>query len=116
MTTSQIINIVLIVLCAAVYGVTLYFKTRGSATEAAEQLIAEIEQSGLLGKDKMAFVVSRLVEMIPFPLRSVFTVARLQELAQEVFDNMKRYALEYLSRLDSKDTAKDSAEEEQTEG
>ena len=111
MTTSQIINIVLVVLCAAVYGVSMYFKTRGSATEAATQLIAEIEESGLIGKEKMAYVVSQLYLLIPSPLRAVFTEDRLRVLAQEVFDNMKNYALEYLKRIDKQDSEK---EEDQT--
>ena len=81
MTTAQIINIVLVVLTAAVYGISLYFKTRGSAAEAATHFIAEIESSGLVGADKMAYVVSRLVEMIPLPLKSVFTAERLQDIA-----------------------------------
>lgn len=103
MTTAQIVNIVLVVLCAAVYGASLYFKTRGSATEAATQLIAEIENSGLVGADKMAYVVGQLYALIPAPLKAVFTQDRLQILAQEVFDNMKQYALEYLERLDHKE-------------
>jgi len=110
MTTAQIINIVLVVLCAAFYGVCIYFKTRGSATEAATQLIADVEQSGMLGKDKMAFVVSQLYDLIPAPLKTVFTVERLQILAQEVFDNMKIYALEYLKRIDDKDKEPEEAE------
>ena len=100
MTTAQIINIVLVVLCAAVYGVSLYFKTRGSAAEAATQFIAEIENSGLIGAEKMAFVVKQLHELIPAPLKVVFTEERLRILAQEVFDNMKKYALEYFERID----------------
>ena len=103
MTTSQIVNIVLVVLCAAVYGVSVYFKTRGKAAEAATQFIAEVENSGLIGADKMAFVVSQLYALIPAPLKAVFTEERLQILAQEIFDNMKTYALEYLERLDKKD-------------
>jgi len=112
MTTAQIINIVLVVLCAAVYGISLYFKTRGSAAEAATQFIAEIENSGLLGPEKMAFVVGQLVGMIPLPLRTIFTAERLQEIAQEIFDNMKQYALEYLKRIDEEQEAPDVAEED----
>ena len=107
MTTAQIINIVLVVACAAVCGVCLYFKTKGSATEAATQLIAEIEQSGWVGKDKMAFVVGKLHELIPAPLKAVFTVDRLEVIAQEVFDNMKEYALEYLQRIDKEEEPKE---------
>lgn len=102
METSQIINIVLVVLCAAAYGVQLYFKTRGSVFESASQLISEIESSGLLGAEKMAFVVSKLFEMIPAPLKNVFTEKRLRELAQQVFENMKQYALERAKAADEK--------------
>ena len=102
METSQIINIVLVVLCAAAYGVQLYFKTRGSVFESASQLISEIESSGLLGAEKMAFVVSKLFAMIPAPLKTVFTESRLRELAQQVFDNMKKYALERAKAIDDK--------------
>jgi len=102
MEKSQILNIVLVVLCAAVYGVQLYFKTRGSVFESATQFISEIESSGLLGAEKMAFVVSKLFELIPAPLKSVFTEARLKEIAQEVFDNMKKYALERAKAIDEK--------------
>ena len=93
MDKSVILNIVLIVLCAALYGLRLYFKTKGSVFEAASQFIAEIESSGLVGPEKMAYVVSRLFALIPIPLKSIFTESRLQEIAQEVFDTMKEYAL-----------------------
>ena len=91
MTTAQIVNIVLVVLCAAVYGVSLYFKTRGSATEAATQFIAEIENSGLIGAEKMAYVVSQLYAIIPAPLKAVFTEERLRILAQAVFGLEETY-------------------------
>ena len=107
METSQIINIVLVVLCAAAYGVQLYFKTRGSVFESASQLISEIESSGWLGAEKMAFVVSKLFELIPAPLKTVFTESRLQELAQQVFDNMKQYALERAKAMDDKNKPKE---------
>lgn len=116
MTTAQIINIVLVVICAAVYGISMYFKTRGSATEAASSLIAEIEQSGLVGKEKMAYVVSQLYELIPAPFKTVFTEDRLRVLAQEVFDNMKKYALEYLERIDEKDKEPAQTEPKPAEG
>ena len=110
METSQIINIVLVVLCAAAYGVQLYFKTRGSVFESASQLISEIESSGLLGAEKMAFVVSKLFEMIPAPLKNVFTEKRLRELAQQVFDNMKQYALERAKAADEKKQKEENTE------
>ena len=110
MDKSVIINLVIAVLCAAIYGAKVYFQTRGSVFEAASKLIAEIESSGLIGKEKMAFVVGKLVELIPIPLKSVFTLERLETLAQEVFDNMKQYALEYAKRIDDKNAEKEDQE------
>ena len=98
MTTIEIINIVIIVLSAAFFGVAMYFRTKGSATQSAIEFIALIESSGLVGKEKMAFVVGKLYELIPAPLRAIFTIDRLEILAQEVYDNMKKYALEYIER------------------
>ena len=64
--------------------------------------------SDLLGPEKMGYVVKKLYETIPMPLRTIFTLERLQVLAQEVYDNMKKYALEYMERIDNeKETAPD---------
>lgn len=98
MSTIEIINIVVIVLAAALFGIMMYFRTKGSAVASATEFIALIEDSGLVGKDKMAFVVSQLYQLIPAPLRTIFTEERLEILAQEIFDNMKQYALEYIAR------------------
>lgn len=119
MDKSTALNIVLVVLCASVYGVQLYFKTRGSVFESATQLISQIESSGLLGADKMAYVVSQLFAMIPVPLKTIFTEKRLQQLAQEVFENMKQYALERTKAIDKKKQGKEDSEvtvQEQTSG
>lgn len=119
MDKSAVLNIVLVVLCAGVYGVQLYFKTRGSVFESATQLISQIESSGLIGADKMAYVVSKLFAMIPVPLKTIFTEKRLQELAQEVFENMKQYALERAKAIDKKKQEKEdsgTAEQEQAAG
>jgi len=110
MDKSVILNIVLIVLCAALYGLRLYFKTKGSVFEAASQFIAEIENSGLVGPEKMAYVVSQLFALIPIPLKSIFTESRLQEIAQEVFDTMKEYALKYAKRVDEEAQAEENTE------
>lgn len=103
MTKVQIINIVIVVLAAAVFGIAMYFRTKGSATNAATEFIALIENSGLIGKEKMAYVVSQLYAMIPAPLKSIFTEKRLEILAQEIFDNMKQYALEYIERIEKEE-------------
>lgn len=110
MGKSEIINIVLVVLCAAVYGISMYFKTKGKCSEAATELIALIESSGLIGREKMAYVVEQILTMIPAPLKTVFTADRVERIAQEVFDNMKKYALEYLERIDKEKEEKEPEE------
>ena len=107
MDKSTIVSIILAVICAAVFGAKVYFQTRGSVFESASQLIAEIESSGLIGKEKMAFVVGKLVELIPIPLKTIFTAERLEKFAQEVFENMKQYALERAKRMDEEGKKKE---------
>lgn len=112
MNVSEIITLVCVVLSAALYGVMMYFRVKGNATSAATELIALIEQSGLLGKEKMAYVVEELFRMIPAPFKSVFTEDRLETLAQEIFDNMKDYALEYIGQHEKKEDEQKADEQE----
>lgn len=102
MDTSTILSIVMAVLFAAAAGLELYFRTKGSASKMARELIAFIENSGLTGSEKMSYVVESLYNEIPAPLRTIFTVDRLRTLAQEIFDTMKQYALKYIDQIEKR--------------
>jgi len=96
MTTMQIVDIVVFVLCIIGYAVLIYFKVRGNLVEAVSELIAAAEKTGLAGSDKMAMVVAQLANMVPAPLKGFLTEKMLQTLAQHIFDWMKQYALNYI--------------------
>lgn len=91
----SVLAIIVIVLCAILYGLMLFFRVRGNVFGAVSELIALAEESGLTGPEKMSQVVTVLHERIPMPLKRIFTPARLQKIAQTVFDWMRKYADAY---------------------
>ena len=105
MTTMQIVDIVVFVLCIVGYVVMAYFKVKGNVVEMVSELIAAAETTGLAGSDKMAKVVSELIALVPAPFRTVLSEKMLQNIAQKIFDWMRRYALNYIE-------AKKEADEE----
>lgn len=99
MTNHEIVQIVLTVLCAIGYGIMFYYKVRGNVFAAVSELIAKAEELDFTGSEKMSTVVCGLYDMIPKPLRTVFTTERLEVIAQFIFDWMRRYADEYIETL-----------------
>lgn len=95
MTTDRIIMIASIVMTVAAFAWGLYQQVKGNSAAAASAFIAEIEKSGLLGPEKMAYVVSQLYELIPAPFKSILTKTVLETLAQKIFDYMRKYANAY---------------------
>lgn len=91
----SVLEIVVVVICAITYGFMLFFKVRGNVLGAVSELIALAEASGLTGAEKMAQVVDALYAKIPAVLKKIFTPERLQNIAQTVFDWMRKYADEY---------------------
>ena len=96
MNSDKIILIVSIVLNIGIFAWGLYCKTKGNAAAAASSLIANAEETGLLGPEKMALVVDWLYDMIPTPFRQILNKATLQILAQKIFDYMKKYTNAYI--------------------
>ena len=96
MNADKIILIVSIVLNIGIFAWGLYCKTKGNAAAAASSLIANAEETGLLGPEKMALVVDWLYDMIPTPFRQILNKATLQILAQKIFDYMKKYTNAYI--------------------
>ena len=117
MNYAQIINIAAYVLCIILFAVMLYFKIRGNVVGAVSELIALAEETGLPGSEKMALVVSKLYEKVPGAFKALLTEEDLAEIAQWVFDWMRKYAV---ANVDShgeieseeiKDTNKDLLED-----
>lgn len=91
----NVLEIIVVAICAITYGFMLFFKVRGNVLGAVSELIALAEASGLTGAEKMAQVVNSLYTKIPVPLKKIFTPERLQKIAQTIFDWMRKYADEY---------------------
>lgn len=73
-----------------------YQKAKGNAFGMIAELIAYAEKTGLAGPDKMDMVVNDLYEIVPAPFRFILTRERIRIAAQNIFNCMKDYALEYL--------------------
>ena len=96
MTAIEIVEIIIVLLCVAAYGFMLYFKVKGNVVGAVSELIALAEKTGLSGSEKMAQVVEALYAKVPAWLRKIFTKDRLQDIAQWIFDWMRKYADTYV--------------------
>lgn len=95
MDVFGILEIAIAVLCAVTYGFMIYFKIRGNLLAAVSELIALAEETGMTGSDKMAMVVNELYAMVPGLLRQALNKARIEAIAQTVFDWMRKYTDEY---------------------
>ena len=96
MTAMEIIEIIIVLLCVSAYGFMLYFRVKGNLVGAVSELIALAEKTGLSGSEKMAQVVDALYCKVPAWLRKIFTKERLQDIAQWIFDWMRKYADTYV--------------------
>ena len=96
MDCVQVINIVAYVLCVVLFAVALFFKIKGNVVGAVSELIAMAEETNLAGSEKMAMVVSKLAEKVPAAFKGFLTEERLQEIAQWIFDWMRKYAVAYI--------------------
>lgn len=99
MSVTEIISVVMVVICAIVAGFMFYYRVRGNVFGAVSELIAIAETTGLAGPEKMAQVVASLAKMVPAWLRKVLTDKRLEKIAQWVFDWTRKYADEYRKKL-----------------
>ena len=91
----DIIEIIIIAVCAITYGFMLYFKVKGNVLGAVSELIALAEETGLTGSEKMAQVVAALYEKVPGPLKKILNEPCLEKIAQTIFNWMRKYSDEY---------------------
>lgn len=111
MEINEVINLGLVILCSAGFGVMLYFKVKGNLFAAVSELIAVAEATNLVGSEKMAQVVSELMNLVPMPLNKILTPEKLEVIAQYVFDWMRRYADEYMAKQIQEENNQETAEQ-----
>ena len=102
MDIEKIITIVSFVLAVASFAWGLFQRVKGNAAAASSELIAQAQLTGLLGSEKMALVVGQLYDMIPTPFKTFLNKEVLQNLAQRIFDYMKKYANAYIDSQNGK--------------
>ena len=110
MNVFDILEIVIVALCAITYGFMLYFKVKVNVLGAVSELIALAEETGLAGSEKMAKVVDELYEKVPGPLKRVLNKECLEKIAQTIFDWMRRYTTEYQKKQEAPAPAKSEEE------
>lgn len=104
MSFLQIADIILIVLCVGGYAAQMYFKVRGNVLAAVSELVATAEKTGLTGPEKMEQVVAGLYEKVPAPLKKILTEDRLRDIAQGIFNWMRKYADAYIKATEQSET------------
>ena len=107
MNVFDILEIVIVALCAITYGFMLYFKVKGNVLGA--------EETGLAGSEKMAKVVDELYEKVPGPLKRVLNKECLEKITQTIFDWMRRYTTEYQKKQQEASVPVKSEEETKAE-
>lgn len=105
MSVMNVLEILIVVICAVTYGFMLYFKVKGNLAEGVSELIALAEKTGLPGNKKMEQVVDAMYERVPKTLKKILNKHELEKIAQWVFDWMKRYAESYKKVLSDGETA-----------
>lgn len=115
MNVFDILEIVIVALCAITYGFMLYFKVKGNVLGAVSELIALAEETGLAGSEKMDKVVDELYEKVPGPLKRVLNKECLEKIAQTIFDWMRRYTTEYQKKQQEASVPVKSEEETKAE-
>lgn len=93
------VNVIAIAEAAAVilFGFMVsYFKTSAVFRGFISQLIADAEvkyaNAEKAGALKMAWVIDKLYDIVPLPLRVIFTRERLEKFVQDIFDQVALYA------------------------
>lgn len=111
MSVIDVLEMLIVIICAVTYGLMLYFKVKGNLTEGVSELIALAEKTGLPGNEKMAQVVEAMYERVPKWLKKILNKYELEKIAQLVFDWMRKYADAYKEELsEQEETDADNGE------
>lgn len=109
MTWINIVEIVVVIICAVTYGMMLYFKVKGNLAEGVSELIALAEKTNLSGSKKMEQVVNAMYDKVPSWLKKILGKYELEKIAQWVFDWMRKYAEAYQNATETEGGNKEAA-------
>ena len=103
MDVNMILEIVKLVGCIVLGGLTLYFKYNTKLNSNVAKLIKEAEEEFIgfesAGSDKFNWVVEELYKLIPTPLNLVFTKETIKGIVQRTFDEIQEYAKTQLDKV-----------------
>lgn len=116
MDFPAILGMVITIVCAVAIAFMFYFRVRGNVFAAVSELIAAAEMTGCTGVEKMRQVVAGLAQMVPAVMRTILTDERLEEIAQWIFDWMRRYADAYRKAIGSLGEQADNSKTAETIG
>lgn len=84
-------------------GISIYIAIRSSLIKEVTKYIAIAEEeTNLTGKEKMALVVSWIKDLIPRLFRVLFTDKVIELMAQNIYDDMKKYRESFIKNNESK--------------
>ena len=106
---TKVLDIVGLVLTAALGGIALYFKHSLTAQKKAKEIQATLNQvkdntmvmiaraeeayvdTTKAGGRKFEYVVTRLYDMVPVALRGIITREMIEDIVQSTFDEMQTF-------------------------
>ena len=83
--------------------VATYFQTKTNIMQQAKDFIvkAEVMYKDVTksGSDKMEYCVDNIMKFIPEPFKMIFTRGMVEQIVQNVFDSIDRYAKTQLDKI-----------------
>lgn len=102
----SVYDIIMLVVTIIFGGLSLYFKTKTTIVETAQSAIATAEatysDAVKAGSEKQQWVVNRIMDIIPAPLKLIFSRETVTTIVQAAFDQIERYAVQQLDKIAKK--------------
>ena len=96
MTMEIILRVLQVLLYVVLGGLVIWFKQNAKLRDKAKELINEAEDMFLdstkQGGKRFDWVVDKLVELMPAPVRMIVPRSMIEQIVQNMFDTMKDFA------------------------
>ena len=96
-TIQTIVSIILLIISVIAAGISLFHAVRANLIQKVSKFIVTAEGKSLLtGPEKMELVISWMKDIVPRLFKVIFDEKVLRMIAQNIFDDMKEYANNYV--------------------
>lgn len=96
MTVEMILRVLQVLLYIVLGGLVIWFKQNAKLRDKAKELINEAEDMFLdstkQGGKRFQWVVDKLMELMPAPIRLIIPRSMVEHIVQNIFDAMKDFA------------------------